>query len=1067
MGNRLTDTIRGIVCNSQRWVPENLSANDAAALNSDYTELDPRPGTMTTTDARARLRPQVSNAQVGGSLLLKVTDGGLPGPEGAAMSYRLDKEAADAERGWNQPNLLAGWPVQEWSDTLVYDDMDCVTIPSTQQVVGFAQDGSVAATTARARVFDPEDWTWTAGALVPWGINSREQVVALAYLPGVDRVIAIVMTTVGNPMQVWATEDLGVTWEEYSLKPIRDPTTDVSGPGFGAGISRGRAAAQRDGSVLATLQPLISGGTENVAQLASSDLGVTFTLVETAAALGTNVDVFALPDGTYAVTFIAITTGFPRIRILGSAFDPISTATEVGIGSVPLVSMTATVDADGTIYVFGGRDTTFSKIFVWKSADYGRTWTEFDWGLVDTGDLSAYPILFSSCATAGYILIQHQWTASVGNEDGSVGVMLAAGWSNLSAVDDGFFRNFNGDPTDGPRQFERFSYGAKTGIESNTWLPIERPSDTIYTAAGGLGVLEAPGVLNMTSVGAGVDSMTFTTTTGIVDCVVLMEMDCTVLGSQVAMVVGADIEVSDPGVPVSYNIQIRVSTTGFAVHNVHGANIGTVAIDMITSPLQIVVHLFFDSTGTVGRLRTYYRRRGATVWTAGPQGDTIAKAAAAANLSQVIFCHHAVTTSVSYWTQFNWAFEGGVAFGADMVDGKRIADLPYPLIAMGNTTTDDKAFVALRGGPGTRGEVYTVIAEADFGVYNVFPTASPSRDRVWQTVDTTTARVSVDMVEFTRVGNSWALVIGVLNANVRQLTILASVGGVPSTLGTWDGAVGFTALDYILDGDTLHPDVATTPGAGRWLQANEMAGGHVVLPGGKARTILSNSAGYWGQNTTVLPHIRLEGIDGTEAATGAVDICAPSGFIVFHLAEVFYKDFQVQIGAAQATASGKYSVGNLLVGSLTVPGKQWSAGWSLGYAPNYSATVDPHGTEYRQQRGPEQRSYSFAFPDGVKFHDLRGASPDPNYIASTVGLPLAAKDDVLGNLVALLIESKGFTSPCMLLAEVPDANAVTVTDPTLWVYGLLTGSIQADNVLGNENSNEFYRVSGLVLTEVR
>lgn len=1056
---------------SQRWRPENLDPLGAGLLDSDYKEKDPRPGTAVTDDSRARLRPEISHVQATGTLVIKVTEGGLPGPQGAAISYRQAKDSADNARGWNQPNYLQGWIAQEWSDSDVWDDFGCVTIPKTQLVIGFVQNNGGAPSLARTRIFDPESWTWGASTAVPWEFGAFTSAVALVHLSGPDRVLAIVHSgTAAQSMQIWATEDDGLLWEEYSLKPIRDPAANEQGAGFGIAIKRAKAAALSDGSVVT----VVEDGAGAIAQLASADLGVTFALVEPAlAAFGSNIDVFALPDQTFAMTYIDDATGFPRIRFIGSAFEPIGSAVDLLIAGSQMNSLTATVDADGAIYVFGARDTNFARVEVFLSTDNGRTWTAFDWGIVDTGDNSAFLLLTGCCATAGYIMLQHQWSVSIGDEGGSVGTIIAAGWTNATAVDDGFFRNALGNPVDGPRQFERFGFGHQTGLESNSWIPIERPGDTIYTAGGVLGELEPPGRFNVTSIGAGVDDYTFTSATGIEDCVIKADLDCTVLGSQAAMIVGFDVEISDPGVPRSFRIQIRVSTTGFAVHNFHsGADIGTVTIDMLTNPLQIALHFVFESTGLIGDVHTYYRRKGNTIWTEGPSASNIVKAAAAANLSRFILGHHAVTTSVSHWTFFGWAFDGGIAFGEDKVDGKRIADLPYPLIAAGDGLSDAKAFLSLRSGPGIRGEVYTIAAEADHGVHKLFPGVSPSRDETWEsTSDLSLQKISVDMGADTRLGQSFALVMGVMGANVRLIRLLGDIGGTPTLIGTWDGATGFTGLDYILTGDQLAPLVPTTADAARWIQAMEFAGGHVLLPGGKARRIVLNSAGGWTQSATVVPHFTLEGLDGSESATGICDLVSPSGYMVCHLgttAATFRRHFQIEI-AIQSTPDARFRVGNILLGGLIVPGKSWSNGWSLSTRPNTRSRRDPHGTEYRQQRGPNVRTYSIAWPDGVKLHDLRGGDLDVDYIGSsaTGASALAGRDDVLGQLVGAMAESKGFSAPSMLLGDVPDASGVTVTDPTLYAYGLLTGTVDAQNVFGNEGVNEFYRISGIQLVEVR
>ena len=1071
MADRLTETIRGIVPTSVRWRPENLTPNDGGALNSDYTEKDPRPGTAVTADSRARLRPEISQAQDAGTIVFKVTEGGLPGPIGAAVSYRLDSEPADSERGWNQPNYLSGWVAQEWSDVLDFGDVACVTLPATQEVVAIALTTPAtepAGGSSRSRVFDPETWIWTAGSVPPWriGIQPGQQTTALVHLPGTDRILAIVLPAdvalpSSTPMTVYDSIDKGATWAPYSLRPIRDPAAEVNGSGF-VGVKRGKAAAMSDGSVVCLVEDNFT--TEGIAQLGSADLGVTFALVE-APQLGTNVDVFALPDGTFAVTFIEKTSLLPRIRFLGSAFDSLGDAVQISIASAQLDSLTATIDADGTIYAFGNRTTNFNRSFLWFSTDLGRTWSEYKFGLTDTGDVGAFPIFLGSCATGGQILIQHRWSVSSGNEDNSVGTMIAGGWSNLVLFDDSF--PITDRSVDMVRPFERFGYGGVTGIESNTWIPIELPSDTIYTTATP-GALVAPGEMTIATVAAAA-AQGFVTATGLDDSVTQAQFRVTVGGSQVIDAVGFQWIFSD-GAANSYRYTIRADTAGFAIFDTNAAaNVGSAVVVGMAINIQIKVDVSFDNLGANATLRSYYRRPGDTVWIAGPAG-ALSNGGFLAPLSAVTFGHNGASTSTSFWQMFEWALEGGVGFGADKVDGKRIADLPYPLSGVGNKTTGEKALLSLRAGPGTRGEIYEIAAEADHAVSKLFPTVSPSRDDTFETLSNTLTRVSVDMVRDSRLGQSFALVMGVLNSNVRRIQLFGDIAAVPTLIGELDLATGFVGLQYLLTGDQLTPSLATADAA-RWIQAMEFVGGHVDLGGGVVRRIAANSAGGWTTAPTVVPHFRLEGIDGTENVTGFCDIVAPSGFVVFHMATTpskFRRFYQVEIPAGQDTVEGRYRVGNVLLGGLVVPGKQWSNGWALSYAGNVRSRRDPYGTEYREQRGPEARTYTVGFADGVKMQHTR-ESLDVAYIGSSaVGASaLAGRDDVLGQLVGLLRESEGFSAPSMLLAEVPDASGVTVTDPTLWVYGYLTGTVQANHVTGDENSREFYRIEQLQLVEVR
>jgi len=125
------------------------------------------------------------------------------------------------------------------------------------------------------------------------------------------------------------------------------------------------------------------------------------------------------------------------------------------------------VVSGGTIHAYDATSSTVSKL--WEATD--PNFEGFFGGLVVT--------------KAGYIYAANY--DFFGNEDNSVGTLVVGGWSNLSNVDAGYFRNSAGNPVDGPRQFDRFGYGPAVGIETNSWFPIELPGDTIYTATGATG----------------------------------------------------------------------------------------------------------------------------------------------------------------------------------------------------------------------------------------------------------------------------------------------------------------------------------------------------------------------------------------------------------------------------------------------------------------------------------------------------------------------------------------------------------------------------------------------------
>ena len=243
MAEDLKQVVRGIVPTAPRWRPTNLATNDGATLNSVYTEREPRPGTPVATNVLSELVSEVSNAQ-STDLVFEVTDAGLPGTRGAAISYRKTSEPTPARRGWSEPNFLSGWTTQIFTTDTNPRVTMCVTLPSTQEVLGLQRlTGAGFVTTFQ--LFDPETWVWTNKG----GFTDGFQSDVLIALRGSERVLTIQFpgTTV-QEVRARYSDDKGTTWTDYTRHAIRNPA-QASG-GSVVTINTVRGVALDDGSVI-------------------------------------------------------------------------------------------------------------------------------------------------------------------------------------------------------------------------------------------------------------------------------------------------------------------------------------------------------------------------------------------------------------------------------------------------------------------------------------------------------------------------------------------------------------------------------------------------------------------------------------------------------------------------------------------------------------------------------------------------------------------------------------------------------------------------------------------------
>ena len=79
------------------------------------------------------------------------------------------------------------------------------------------------------------------------------------------------------------------------------------------------------------------------------------------------------------------------------------------------------------------------------------------------------------------------------------------------------------------------------------------------------------------------------------------------------------------------------------------------------------------------------------------------------------------------------------------------------------------------------------------------------------------------------------------------------------------------------------------------------------------------------------------------------------------------------------------------------------------------------------------------------------------------GSAAVVTQDVWQQLVGILEETRGGELPVIAVGEAPDADDVTITDRTLFLYVTIEGTARLDNVLGDENVNEFGRLPPITI----
>lgn len=1087
MADRIIKNLRGVGLMAEDQTIDNLTPQGSVVTSSSFSQLGARPGQASTTDVNAKLEPQISGGQSVG-VEVEVVRAGLPERGALGLVWRLDSDITDdAWRGRPPPNFLNGWVGAVWSDAEEYNFFDLVVIPTTQELILlYVHSGpGVVNEKGHAKQFDfalaepawgPEiDVTEDPNSVLA-GQATYDSVCGVA-LPN-DRVVSYWQKN--RTVVAYFSDDAGATWDTYAL-PALDVVTGA--------VDRMRAVFYRGDVALFTgIDDAGEGAAyQTIRQFGSNSLGTKFIEVSECDDCGTSVSAVAIPgNGGIAVAYSNFADDFPAVRILSSCFDPINEATEIVLESLAVEDMIVTVDGTGTLWVTAritGGDA--NNVWVWFSIDGGASWDRIKpeasdgFGLHVTHDTNTRIRNFAGTWCRGWQVMAHQWAANPGNEGDSIGTMWSSGWSSLTTGGEDLDSMF----------LRRIAWAADSGSPAigSTGIPIELPNDTIWNNSGTLGTLEAPGELEFAVVALnGHVLLNPASPAGGDDLGFFFEGKITAgTGSSTSLAAGFEMEVGD-GVE-NYQVEFRfdAANSRIRVFDIHGAStIIDIAID-VSEFVQLAVGI----DGSNGEIRFVYRRSFMTHWIDATPGLTLLTDGGALGSVNIIrfgsiAAPSTVTMRCRQWHHFDLEFtkpqttaglEIGLQAGARIQAGGSVNTLPIAVPEIGTATAS--AFIAAERGPGRDQDNFTIDPFFDFGIDRIFPTVSPSPSDPWRSDnDLTEQIIAWDFGESTRLGQVWLLFAGLFGVNFKRAIIEGGDGVTWSTLALYNGATGFEGLTYELTGDTMRPTVGTADAA-RFLDRNALRGGFVVLdPGGtpKPRKILRNSAGGWTDptiNTTLLPEIRLDGLDGSEPTSGTCDIVFPSG-VTFHAypstpppPAQYFRYWRLRI-PVQDVPDPYFQIGNFVLGSVTVFGKQNSRGWSQTMDPNVSRRTSRFGTIRKRTNGPPARRWSMGWADGVFLGRLRAAGVDQPYLAvEPGGAAVAAVDDVWTLLWGLLEETGGGTEAIVALNTIPGGDT-TITDRLRFLFGTWDSGVQFNQVVGDEDVNEFGRIDPIRVSEL-
>ena len=1068
MGSRIDQDLKGVAFLDPDW-----EATSIDSTASTFTENSPRPGSSTTQDTLARAEMQILGAQARDITFIGTRAGGFPGvgPAGGAVAYYLSGEAVADARHYRPPIAITDLYVQ--GQTAQSTGTTCVAFPLSGKVlIGFVDD-----TTASAlRLWDPDGNAWSSPGTAP---SARG---AMVVIPKTERVLW--MDEHAGTM--YYSDNHGATWTEYARF---DTLIETTGGSYTYDGESRYLALDGQGQMLWCGKRT---GSDLIRLYTSSDLGLTWTFSVEFAAKRASISTH--PAGTIALTYVDSSDDIQFV-MMGSADDNPSLAEAVEIlTNTDAVEIAVVVDEDGAIwhYAYGDRGGLYNECEYRVSWDNGATWQAptNDQAVItrDMVDASgSAPQGLSACASMGKVFLAHGSTDSGGiiNEHHDT-VLVLGGWQG--PMYDVTLKTVSGSVVDPARDpVTRYATGSIANtVRGLMWLATHpNPGGAQWSAV---------------STGSG-GSETYTGTTGGIMQVVAatstyyrnQQFTLTAGGSVVndcllryCMKVIEDQGTTDLQVQVladTNSFAIRHTDSTFEVYDIDAASVvGSAVTVPANERLRMEVHL--DESSSVVTV----------LWQSMEDSDDPHATKMNKSTFTLTGSHASTGTLDANWgrmvagggeVKWEWwyfsastRYQPNVQRPVELQEGRdgwgRAMDGQYAVAVPDayDSATDRVGRAVMRGGPVMKAETYSHDTAPDYPIEAVFPTSHPSPFTTWRSIDKS-ATVNLASNLNTRdslVAGAQTWLFLLHRANFRRLRVDGKpAGGSFSTLGTIDLATGFTSCTFARAGRVLRPG----GGGGRYLHAGELRGGHVIIdPAGtpKLRKIAYNTPGFWNGTAGVTQaRIMLDGIDDTEPTSGTVHICAPSGVMAIHRTasapEIADIRFTIDHSADDAPET-YYEIGAVAPFGLHPTGKRWSDGWEWDKTPNVQVNTDSARTERRSELGPTQRSLVLDWSDGFTMGKFRGSAPKTDYVAdSTADFPLATMDDVWSTIWEWMELSASFSRQVLWCGKVP-GDGVTLTDPTLWLYGyMLPQGVRAQQATGDEGINEFMRASGIQIVE--
>ena len=697
------------------------------------------------------------------------------------------------------------------------------------------------------------------------------------------------------------------------------------------------------------------------------------------------------------------------------------------------------------------------------SGTYGTVW-DVDSGSTApldgggaAGNVSNYPRSFVAAAQGGRVAFVTNWTLGGTTADQTLSALMLGGYHTQTLG--------SSSPTaltrpDAAVGWEQCWYGLH-GPENVRWTQNTTGTPTRTFGVDGMriqtGATESE-YYRLTPEGSGTEGIRMRWT-----------VDCDA-GSSSVDAVAVRLKVRDGSNRL--DVSIRYASASITIRdNNAGSTIATESIDMTSAQEFELAAAVGASAGDFVLYRRSASLQADNVWTVvADVAPSLASSAAARH--EIDFGAIGPGISDSTWRDFYLVSNNhtGLRTLTDVavINPDRLA----PVLLSGRwTELQPGAFVRAVDGPAAPGDAYDLPLSFSYGGERVLPSVLASPSYGWRSTDETAQSLALQFNpdragtdEDGPIGDTWGVHLAGIN------WISGTLEGYDVGTAAW---VQISALDFeqsVSWSRTGNVVELTSSSQTIQIDEGEYDGAWIKLSSTKRRRIKSTRGGLLTSSggTVRRPRLVLEDVDGTEGASGSGEI-APRAATVIVRDATSYSGIRISIDA-QSTPDGFFTIGSLVVGPLVVFGVDYSWGRIIEQAWNVELNQARGGQRMPYEAGPTRRTVEVAWTDGVDVTQIDGDVSDPDYMLSTTtaGIePVAYNRAVLYDLRGVVDMLGGPLRPVVYLPKVakgtPDEE--TITGKSGAVYGRITSPIRLESILGNEETDEVWRLARLTIEE--